>query len=277
MHQAIHFISGTPRSGSTLLSAILRQNPALYANMTSPVLAITNGLYSSMGAQQEWAPLVSDEQRADVMRAAITAYYARVGAGRIVFDTNRGWSAKLPTIVTLFPLARIIACVREFSWVIDSFERLFTHNPLVMSKLFNLDNGMTAYARADTLGNPYGVVGFAWHAVREALFGEHAAKMILIDYEALARDPQATMEHLYRYLGLPYFQHDFDNVEFDAADEFDAQFGLPGMHRVRRRVEFNPRRTILPPDLFDRFRGHDYWKEPGFTQLGIPMCVWTRA
>jgi len=35
--KTFHFISGLPRSGSTLLSAILRQNPRFYAGMTSPV------------------------------------------------------------------------------------------------------------------------------------------------------------------------------------------------------------------------------------------------
>ncbi len=272
----IHFISGTPRSGSTLLSALLKQNPELHAGMTSPVLAISNGLFSAMGAHQEWAPLVSNEQRADVMRAAILAYYQRIAAGKIVFDTNRGWSSKISTIAALFPNARIIACVREFAWVIDSFERLYTHNPLVMSKLFNLDNGMSVYTRADTIAGIYGVAGFAWHGVREALFGEHAGRLILVDYEALTRNPQRTMEYLYNVLGLPPFQHDFENVEFNAADEFDIQFGLPGMHSVRRRVEFTQRKTILPPDIFSRYTGHDYWKEPGFMQLGIPACVWTR-
>ncbi|MFB8797203.1 MAG: sulfotransferase [Microcoleus sp.] len=32
-----HFISGLPRSGSTLLAALLRQNPRFHAAMTSPV------------------------------------------------------------------------------------------------------------------------------------------------------------------------------------------------------------------------------------------------
>jgi|CXWL01.1.fsa_nt_gi sulfotransferase len=274
---AIHFISGTPRSGSTLLSALLRQNPALHAHMTTPVLAMQQALYSTMGATQEWSAFITDAQRARAMRSALTTFYEDVPAEKIIFDTNRGWSAKLPTIATLFPDARVIACVREFSWVIDSFERLFTQNPLVMSKLFNLDNGMTAYARADTLSGLYGPVGFAWHAVREALYGAHGQRMILVDYEALTRDPARTMEYLYRVLGLAPFQHDFDNIEFDAADEFDAQFGLPGMHRVRRKVEYVERRTILPPELFDRFRGMDYWKAPEFAQLGIPMCVWSRG
>ncbi|HEY1980268.1 MAG TPA: hypothetical protein VGH13_09265 [Xanthobacteraceae bacterium] len=34
MQAAIHFISGLPRAGSTLLSAILRQNPHFRAGMT---------------------------------------------------------------------------------------------------------------------------------------------------------------------------------------------------------------------------------------------------
>jgi sulfotransferase len=37
LQNGIHFISGLPRSGSTLLSAILRQNPALHAGMTGPM------------------------------------------------------------------------------------------------------------------------------------------------------------------------------------------------------------------------------------------------
>ncbi|MEG4005469.1 sulfotransferase [Microcoleus sp. Pol11C1] len=32
-----YFISGLPRSGSTLLAALLRQNPRFYSAMTSPV------------------------------------------------------------------------------------------------------------------------------------------------------------------------------------------------------------------------------------------------
>ena len=37
MNHGLHFISGLPRSGSTLLSALLRQNPRVHAAMTSPV------------------------------------------------------------------------------------------------------------------------------------------------------------------------------------------------------------------------------------------------
>src|ERR1700685_2110174 len=44
----IHFISGLPRSGSTLLAAILRQNPAFRASMSTPLSAMFTGLLQRM-------------------------------------------------------------------------------------------------------------------------------------------------------------------------------------------------------------------------------------
>ena len=274
--KAIHFISGTPRSGSTLLSAILRQNPEFYANISSPVLAMLNGVYNALGAQQEWAPMSTDEQRAASMKSVISGYFEHLGPDKVVFDTNRGWTAKASTLARLYPNARIIACVREFSWIVDSFERLYQQSPLLMSKLFTMTNGNSVYARTDTLGGLQGTVGFPSHAVREAVFGPHASKLILVDYEALAREPARTMEHIYRVLELTPFKHDFANVEFDAADEFDAQLGVPGLHTIRRKVEYVERKTILPPDIFERFRGGDYWRDASFTKLGISACVVTK-
>lgn len=43
-----HFISGLPRSGSTLLSVLLRQNPALYAKVSGPLF------YSTCNAMGTW-------------------------------------------------------------------------------------------------------------------------------------------------------------------------------------------------------------------------------
>jgi sulfotransferase len=273
---AFHFISGTPRSGSTLLSAILRQNPRFHANVTSPVLSLMNGLYSGMGAQNEWSTFIDDGQRARIMRGVIENFYADAGSDRVVFDTNRGWCAKMEWIARLFPEARVIACVREFGWVIDSFERQFRKNALLMSKLYSMDQATTVYARADSLGGYHGVAGFAWHGMREAVFSEHRNRLILIDYEALTREPRRTLEYIYGVLGLPAFAHDFENVVFDAADEFDAVLGTPGLHTVKRQVRYEDRPTVLPPDIFERFRQHDFWKHPDFEQMRIPMCVWRR-
>ena len=58
-----HFITGLPRSGSTLLSALLRQNPRFHAAMSSPVGGLFQGMLGQLGAGSEFGTLVSTEQR----------------------------------------------------------------------------------------------------------------------------------------------------------------------------------------------------------------------
>jgi len=40
----VSFISGLPRSGSTMLGALLNQNPQIHAGMSSPVFSLLNVL-----------------------------------------------------------------------------------------------------------------------------------------------------------------------------------------------------------------------------------------
>jgi sulfotransferase len=273
--KALHLISGMPRAGTTLLSALLRQNPAFHANISSPVMAMLNAVHTAMGMGQEWAPLITDEQRAAAMKAVVRGYYENIG-DKVVFDTSRGWCGRMPLIARLFPESKVIVCLREYAWAIDSFERLVRKNPLTASKLFTFENSMTVYSRVEQLASPTGTVGFAWSAAREAIFGEHKSRLILLDYEALAKEPAQTMEFLYQALGLPAFRHNFENVEFES-DEFDAQIGIPGMHTVQRKVEYVERETVLPPDLFYRFRQNDYWKTSEFTRIAIPTRIKPRT
>ena len=48
-----HLISGLPRSGSTLLAALLRQNPRFHAAMTSPVGGLVDRILSAMSEYNE--------------------------------------------------------------------------------------------------------------------------------------------------------------------------------------------------------------------------------
>jgi len=204
----------------------------------------------------------TDERRRTILRSVFDAYYAEVRAGQVIFDTNRTWTGKIPLLCMLYPEARIICCVREVSWVIDSIERIVRKNALQPSRLFNYKAGGTAYSRVDTLMNPEtGLVGLAWSSLREAWFGEEAARLIVVKYESLVGQPRQTMDRVYRELGEAPFAHDFENVEYDEP-EFDAQLGIPGMHRVRPKVEFRPRETCLPPDLFAKYGEANFWLNP---------------
>ena len=126
----LHLISGLPRSGSTLLAALLRQNPRFTADVTSPVAMLCGSLLHGMSGATEFAHFFTDDRRRAIIRGLFDAYYTEVAPDRVVFDTNRSWTARTALLAEVYPGARIICCVRDLAWVIDSIERLIRKNPL---------------------------------------------------------------------------------------------------------------------------------------------------
>lgn len=251
----MHFISGLPRSGTTLLAGILKQNPAFTTGVTSPVTRILQGVEWATSREQNFALLLSDEQKLALRQSIFTSVYP---GGTIAFDKGHIWTAKMAVIAAMFPGAKVLALVRDIAWVMDSFERLYQRNPLEMSGFHHFKTDTTVYLRCAKLGAADGVVGRAFDALKEAYYGPFRDRLLLVEYIKLTTQPAATMAKIYDFLGEPFFQHDFKNVEL-SADELDRALGMPGLHTVGREVKFVPRETILPPDLYDRYRNDAFW------------------
>lgn len=263
-----HFISGLPRSGSTLLAAILRQNPRFHANMTSPLANMLNALIAEMSGKNEFSVAVTDTQRVDVLRAVVHGFYRQYGAGEVVFDTSRVWCGKLPTLAALCPDAKLIACVREVPWVLDSVERLARQHPLGVNRIFRFSPTLTVYSRAEALTDPKGMVGLCFQTTKEAFYSDLApGRVLLLRYESLVADPQAALRALYGFIGEPWFEHDFEHVAY-RADVFDARLGLPGLHTVKASIAPPSRTSVLPPDLFNRYASGSFWCDPKLNARG---------
>lgn len=255
-----HFISGLPRSGSTLLSAILRQNPRFEAGMSGPVAGLVGTMLAEMSGRNEFSVFINDEQRRRVIQGVIENFYADRSED-VVFDTNRAWCARMNVIAELFPQSKVIACVRHMPWVIDSIERLIQNNVFQPSSIFGYTAGGTVYSRADGVAKGDGMVGYAYNALKEAFFGAHADRLMLVQYETLASNPTGAIKAIYEFIGEPDFQHDFEHVEFDA-EAFDEKAGTPSLHSVRPKVAAQERQTVLPPDVFKRFENDAFWRNP---------------
>jgi sulfotransferase len=157
----------------------------------------------------------------------------------------------------------MICLERNPAWIIDSIERLTRHNKFEPSKIFNFDPGGTIYSRAEGLSSGAGMLGFAWNALREAVWGEHSVRLLLVRCETLTANPLGTLAAIYGFIGEPLFTDDTGHIEPDyAAMEFDARLGAPGLHAVRSAVRAIPRGTILPPDLSARFEADAFWQDP---------------
>jgi sulfotransferase len=274
----IHFISGLPRSGSTLLAALLRQNPRFRAGIASPLLNLFMQLLPAMGPQSEFFAQFTDETRIRVLRSAAFGFHGATGP--VIFDTNRLWTANHALLKALYPESKIICCVRNPAWIVDSFENLFQKNPLQVSQLFRAKPRVTLHDRAEAMMDPSnGIIGTAlsglrdlWHADK---WWSQGSRVVLIQYEDLARYPKSTLANLYDAIGEPDFDHDVNSV-WHESPEYDARLGMPGLHSLRQTVRFEPRNTIIPGELFDKYSALQFWgpDKPEFPEMPkVPQAV----
>ena len=264
MGKRFHFISGLPRSGSTLLAAILRQNLNFSAEITSPLCSLFSGAINIMGGEGQ--AIVDDARRRRVLEGLFTSWAGE--SATVVFDTNRMWTARLAALLAVRPQAKVICTVRNVAAVMDSIERLMRANPLLPARLFNDDERANVYTRTEALSQRNRLVGSAWSALKEAYFGPDAKSLLLVDYDYLVLAPAKTMSLIYSFLQEEPFEHDFEHLDYDEP-AFDEELRMPGLHKVRPRVSLVARRTLLPPDLLERFSAQNFWTSSAPTEANL--------
>jgi sulfotransferase len=153
MSKRYHFISGLPRSGSTLLSTILNQNPNFNAAISSPLarfirLIITES-YSGPGYKLQ----CPESKRIELIQSLVETYHSHLPQ-EVNFNTNRGWTSFTDLLSITHPESKIICCVRDITRILDSFENLFRKHPFHVSSMYSTDESSTVFTRCDALMSP---------------------------------------------------------------------------------------------------------------------------
>ena len=118
--------------------------------MSGPVAGLFGALLGEMSGKNEFSVFISDAQRQRILAGLFANYYADSPA-QVIIDTHRSWCTRLPALKTLFPQSRVIACVRNVAWIMDSIEHLVRHNAFQPSSIFNYLPGGTVYTRVNTV------------------------------------------------------------------------------------------------------------------------------
>jgi len=254
------FISGLPRSGSTLLSAILRQNPEFYADITSPVQKLVASTINVL-TDNESNHLIDEDKRKHILRSVFNSYYDEV-IPNTVFDTSRVWTSRTELLKKLFPQTKIICCVRDLLWILDSFECISTKNTLWNASLTDDEANQTVTTRCDAMMD----VKKEGQVIKPLYFLEEGLllnpKMImLMEYEDLCKNPESVMRKIYGFIGRPYFDHDFKNVEYKN-EAYDEAVNMKNLHTVRSDVTWKERQSILPHSVWNKYSGKEFWRVP---------------
>ena len=84
------FMAGLPRSGSTLLSSILSQNPEIYSGPNSPMCGMMFNLERSIYASEQYAAYPKPEVMSKTVTGLLDGYYSDIDKP-FVIDKSREW------------------------------------------------------------------------------------------------------------------------------------------------------------------------------------------
>lgn len=265
-------MAGLPRSGSSVLSAILNQNPKFYSGPSSPVLSTMYAIENHLANDELFNGYPKPEQAKKIISSIIHQFYEDVEES-VVIDKNRAWAVRVPYIEGYIGQnAKIICPVRDVDEILTSMIMMIRRNPyqegqakinFIDEQLVKLNIPINDDNRCEYIAGPQGILGQSLIAITEAFKLGFGNRIHFVEYEDLINQPEETLKKLYEFLGEEYYEHTFDNLENRNKEKDLETYGIADMHNVRKELKAtspNPK-DILSSKILRKSKNANIWRE----------------
>lgn len=256
MISKVFFQSSMPRSGSTLFQNLMGQNPDFYVTPTSGVLELVFGARANYTNSPEFKAQNTELMATgfkEFCKQGMLGYYNAITDKKYVLDKSRGWGVYRPFLNEFYPNPKIICLVRDLRSVVASYEKIYRKNPLKHDPIRDdsTGRGTIVHKRVDEWMDTTATIGRAVERIAETQRLGHDDKILYVKYEELCLNPELEMKRIYDYLGVDYFQHDFENIEQITVED-DEVYGLTSdLHTIRKalRLDQPDYKQVLGQDI----------------------------
>lgn len=237
----IFFNSSMPRSMSTLLQCILNQNPEIAATPTDGVLEYlyaARANYTSTPEVKAINPELALRTWRGFCWGGLEGYTKAYTDKPNLCIKTRGATIHYEWFQRFMPYdMKCIVMVRNMKSIICSMEKLFRANQENHQDIQNHSqmSGTNTPKRVDAwFANP--PVGLALERLNQCFLEGTNKNFLYVRAEDLTSYPDREITKIYKYLGLPDYKHDFDNVE-QTIKEDDSVYGISSsLHTIRKAV-----------------------------------------
>jgi sulfotransferase len=268
MDKTYYFLAGLPRSGNTLLSAILNQNPDIYSSPLSPVGEYINKLSTMHNSIEQVNRNKENIDRSEeLIKNLIKNFYNGVDKKHII-DRGKMWGSpeylnNIKQYIT--PTPKIIFTVRDILEILSSFilldetflqKQAFEKNHLSFSYRSVMDVYCDSYMELD------GRMDQVLNSLGSAFIPENEGIFHIVEYNDLVLHPEETMSKIYKFLEIDNYHHNFDEIQKVETDD-DIGLGLPkDLHLIRSTLSKSLNNTdILSSYIRDKYCNLEFWRE----------------
>lgn len=268
--KTIHYLSGLPRSGNTVLSALLNQNPQIYSSSISPVSQLMYKTEAECRLNESFIRSPNLIGISNVLKNMLHNYYSDKKQD-IIFDREKAWTTpnnlnRLLTFVNSSP--KILFTVRNTLDILKSFILQSNKHPF-------LENAMKSdgYLPSNYLLKNDAICDYIMQSevlmlkpllgLYNSLKSENKKYVHFINYDDLINNPKETMIKIYSFLELDYFNHTFNKittVEVNNESAVNLPQTLHEIHPVLKNYS-PPIEEVLSPYIINKYKDVDIWKQ----------------
>lgn len=259
--KTFHFLAGLPRSGSTVLAALLNQHPDVHASATSGMGDLMFNTFQAWKNSLAEQASTDVEQVKAVLRGIMDTRYSHVEKP-VIIDKARNWAeaTTLGVLKELLPYKpKIIATVRNVEDCAASFVRIAKPN--------DLDHFLRNDGLIEHLKQSYQVLNSG--------FNYDKSCFLFVEYEDLLEEPQKQMRRIEEFLGLSAFEYDLHHLDETAPKERDEEiWQVPGLHDVKPELkkQHNQDSRDVLEHMYQNFVQPCFWREkPLTTEMIHPL------
>jgi sulfotransferase len=263
-----YFLSGLHRSGNTLLSTILNQNPKIYSGELSP-MAEYMWIMDNSYKNQKMAYLSKDSIGSkNIIKNMFDNYYSHVDKP-IIFDRDKNWLHKtniknITEYVTKTP--KIVVTVRPIIEILTSFVVKYskTSQPyLEMFESYPMKQHLSEEDNfCDFLMMPNGIVDRIYSCIAYGFHNEDKSTFHIVEYDSLVYNTKNTLSEIYNFIGEDAYDHDFNNLENKNKNSL-LELNLPtDLHTIRKTISnqsFKPK-DVLSDYIIQKYSNLEFWR-----------------
>ena len=248
----LFFLVAQPRSGNTLFTSIMNQNPEIACTPNSITLEIMKDLF--LLKETDVFQNYPDHRSLDNVLDVVYDTYYKDWPQPIIIDrgpvmTKGNFALMQKHFKQPF---KCIVLLRDLMDVLASYMKWYTENPDAFVNRFNLQ---TDEEKLGMIMNKDGAVAKDLEAIKNAF--NYPDICHFVKYDELVARPEEEIKKIYQFINIPYFSHRFDNLQQVEVNgmKYDDTIVGKNMHNIRsvvRKVN-NPYIEKIPKRIKQKY------------------------
>ena len=253
-NKQLFFLVALPRSGNTLFTSIINQNPEIVCTPNSITLEIMKDLF--LLKNTDVFLNYPDHKSLDNVLDSVFDTYYKDWPQRIIIDRGPVMTpGNFELMQKHFKRSfKVIVILRDLMDVLASYMKWYKNNSDAFPNRHNCKNDEE---KLSMVMNKQGAVAKDLEAIKNAFNYPNICHFV--KYDDMVAQPEQEFRKIYQFINLPYYNHKFEDLKQVEVNgmSYDDKIVGKNMHKIKTvvRKEYNPYIEKIPERIRQKY-GH---------------------